>query len=168
MNKETNICLECGLCCDGTLIGFVELNKEEQPAIREIMQIEEVGGHGFFLHPCCKLGVDGCEIYAKRPHQCANFKCGLLKSVENLKLNFESAVKIINEVRQKKLAIEEQIDILSFNLQSQSFYFKIIELKKLFEKNDSEFSESLKHAELLSTLRELNALIISKFGISFL
>jgi Fe-S-cluster containining protein len=168
MNKETNICLECGLCCDGTLIGFVELNKEEQPAIREIMQIEEVGGNGFFLHPCCKLGVDGCEIYAKRPHQCAIFKCGLLKSVENLKLNLESAVKIINEVRQKKLIIEEQIDTLDFNLQSHSFYFRVIELKKLIEKNEAEVSESLKHAELLSDLRELNALIISKFGISFL
>ena len=139
MNKTSNICLHCGLCCDGTLIGFVELNKEELPAIKEIMEIEEAEGNGIFFLPCCNLGANGCIIYAKRPQNCDNFNCRLLKSVENTELKFELAVKIISEVKQKKGIIEAQIDALGFELQSQSFYFKIIELKKLFEKNASEF-----------------------------
>ncbi len=106
MNDSTNICLSCGLCCEGTVIGFVQLDKEELPAIREIMDIEEERGNGFFLQPCAKY-CDGCTIYAKRPKQCASFKCGLLKSVEQKELDLDSAIEIVNMVKQKTSIIEK-------------------------------------------------------------
>jgi hypothetical protein len=37
MNDSTNICLSSGLCCDGTLIGFVQLSDEEIPELRKLM-----------------------------------------------------------------------------------------------------------------------------------
>ena len=52
MNDSLNICLSCGLCCDGTLIGYVKLGSKELPALRELLNIEEEGGKGFFLQPC--------------------------------------------------------------------------------------------------------------------
>ena len=87
MNDSSNICLSCGLCCDGTLIGFVQLESEEIPAIRELMDVEGVKDKGVFLQPCSKY-CDGCTIYSQRPKQCASFKCGLLNSVEQKELDF--------------------------------------------------------------------------------
>ena len=101
MNDSLNICLSCGLCCDGTLIGYVKLGSEELPALRELLNIEEEGGKGFFLQPC-KSYCDGCTIYSNRPKQCDNFKCGLLKSVEQKELSFDTALERINAVSQKK------------------------------------------------------------------
>tara|TARA_B100000795_G_C22706814_1_gene401886 strand:- start:32 stop:190 length:159 start_codon:yes stop_codon:yes gene_type:complete len=49
MNDSSDICLSFGLCCDGTLIGFVQLESEEILAIREIMDIENVNGKDFFF-----------------------------------------------------------------------------------------------------------------------
>ena len=46
MNDSLNICLSCGLCCDGTLIGHVQLNREELPALRELMDLEDENGNG--------------------------------------------------------------------------------------------------------------------------
>lgn len=102
MNDSLNICLPCGFCCDGTLIGHVQLNNEELPALKELMDIEDEKDNGFFLQPCSNY-CDGCTIYSKRPKQCGNFECGLLKSFEQKELDFDSIIEIINEVKQKRL-----------------------------------------------------------------
>ena len=39
------------LCCDGTLIGFVHLDGDEIPAVKEVMDIEEADGQDFFSIP---------------------------------------------------------------------------------------------------------------------
>lgn len=165
MSDSLNICLPCGFCCDGTLIGYVELNREELPVLRELMDIESANDKGFFLQPCSNY-CDGCNIYSKRPKQCANFKCGLLKSFEQKELDFDSAIEIINEVKQKRDTIEKKLDILQFELQSESFHFKMVELKKLLQKKKSESSLTQNHLELISDLEQLNSLISQKFGIS--
>ncbi|MBL4710341.1 MAG: hypothetical protein JKY48_18070, partial [Flavobacteriales bacterium] len=66
MNDSLNICLSCGLCCDGSLIGHVQLDREEIPVVRELMDIEDENGNGFFLQPCTKY-CDACNIYSQRP-----------------------------------------------------------------------------------------------------
>jgi len=165
MNDSSSICLSCGLCCDGTVIGFVKLDREELPAIRELMDIEDENGHGFFLQPCSKY-CDGCTIYSKRPKQCASFRCGLLKSVEQKELDFDSAVEMINVVKQKKLAINKKLAIQQFELQSQSFYFKMAELKILLQKNKSASALTQNHLELLSDLEEFDSLMLKNIGLS--
>jgi Fe-S-cluster containining protein len=166
MNDSSNICLPCGLCCDGTLIGFVELDSEELPGMREVMDIEDENGNGFFLQPCSNY-CDGCTIYSKRPKQCASFKCELLKSFEQKELNFDSAIEIINTVKLKKIAIEKKVEILQLELKSQSFYFKMVELKKLLQKNKSESPLTQNHLELISDLEQLDSLVSKNMGVSY-
>jgi Fe-S-cluster containining protein len=165
MNDSLNICLSCGLCCDGTLIGFVQLVSEELPVIKKLMNIEDSNGNGFFLQPCSSYR-DGCGIYSKRPKQCANFNCELLKSIEQKELDFDSAIEIINVIKQKKIAIEKKLAILQVELQSQSFYFKMVELKKLLQKNKPESSLTQNHLELISDLEQLDSLLSKKIGVS--
>lgn len=167
MSDELNICLPCGLCCDGTLIGFVQLDSEEISAIREVMEIEEEQGHGFFLQPCAKF-IDCCTIYHSRPKQCANYKCELLLSVERNELDFDSAIEIIDVIKHKRIDIENQLSEQQFELKSQSFYFKMVELKNLLHKNKSESSLTLKQIELLSDIDQLESLLSKRFGLSFL
>ncbi|MCY1722993.1 YkgJ family cysteine cluster protein [Prolixibacteraceae bacterium Z1-6] len=167
MSELLNICLSCGVCCDGSLIGFVQLDNDELPALRKLMDIEEVDNIGLFLHPCTKLGCDGCTIYSQRPRQCGKFKCGILKSIEKKELDFDSAIEVINVLKEKKIAIEKQLATLPFELHSPSFYFKILELKKLFLKDKSGLSLSQNNPELISNLKELDKLVTKNFGISF-
>jgi len=165
MSEPLNICMSCGLCCDGTLIGFVTLNREEIPAIKQIMEIDEVDGHGFFLQPCKKY-CDGCTIYANRPKNCDKFNCELLKSAEQKELEFDSALEIINVVKQKKVVIEKMIAILKIELKSLSFYYKIVELKKVLQKIKPDSSRTPTHLELLSELQELDNVLLKNFGVS--
>ncbi len=165
MNDSSNICLSCGFCCDGTLIGFVQLGREELPALRGLMDIEEANGEGFFLQPCNNY-CDGCNIYSNRPKQCRNFNCELLNSLEQKEFDFDLAVETINVVKQKKIAIEKKLAMLQFDLQSQSFYFKMVELKKVLQKNKVESTLTENHLELISDINKLDGLLLEKFGVS--
>lgn len=165
MSESSNICLSCGLCCKGTVIGFVQLDREELPLLKEIMDVEDEQGNGFFLQPCSKY-CDGCTIYSKRPKQCASFECGLLKAVDQNELAFDSAIEVIKEVEQRKIAIEEKIETLQFDLKSQSFYFKMAELRTMLYKKASDSFVPKSHSELLSELYQLDNLLTNKFGVS--
>ena len=166
MSDPLNICLPCGICCDGTLIGFVELDREEIPALTKIMDIEEEDGKGFILQPCNSFS-DKCNIYLDRPKQCAKFNCGLLKSVEQNELEFDSAIEIVKEIKQRKKAIEKKLATLPIKLKSQSFYFKMVELNILLKKNNSESSSTQSHIELTTDLNNLNNLLLKNFDVSF-
>lgn len=165
MSEPTNICLSCGLCCDGTLVGFVQLDNEELSPVKQLMDIEQTGENGLFFLPCNELGCNGCNIYSQRPKACSNFECGVLKSFEKKELSFDHAIEVIDEVKQKKIAIEKQVATLQIELQSKSFHFKMLELKKLLRKDKSELSSS--HQELKLELEELEKLLSKSFGISF-
>lgn len=165
MSDSLNICLSCGLCCDGTLIGHVQLSSEELPTLRGLMDIEDENNNGFFLQPCKKY-CDGCSIYSQRPKQCASFNCGLLKSHEQKELSSDSALEIISRVKQKKIAIEKNLVALNIELKSQSFYFKMVELKKLLQQTNSESSLTQNHLELISELEQLDTLMSNKFDVS--
>lgn len=163
MSDSSNLCLSCLLCCNGTLIGFVQLEREEIPALKDVLEIEEdSNGNGVFLQACEKLCDGGCTIYDKRPKQCQSFNCKLLKSVEENEIHFDSAVDVINVVKQKKAAIESHISLLNINLKSPSFYFKMVELKKVFKTIEL----TPNHQKLQTELEELETLLPTIFGIS--
>jgi hypothetical protein len=162
---SSNICLSCGLCCDGTLIGFVKVDREEIPILKEFMDIEVVDENGFFIQPCKKF-CDACTVYTKRPKQCGIFKCGLLKSVEQKHLEFDKAVTFIEDVKQRKTALENKLESLDFKLKSNSFYFKMVELKNLLEKDKTPTSLSKEKEDLIKDLNQLDTLLTVKFDLS--
>ncbi|WP_339924570.1 hypothetical protein [uncultured Cyclobacterium sp.] len=166
MSDSSNICLSCGICCDGTLIGFVQLDPEEVPRVKAFMEIEDEKGNGFFLQPCKKF-CDACTVYSKRPSQCASFECGLLKSVDQKELEFDSAVEMVKVVKIKKVAIEEKLALSNIKLQSQSFYFKMVELNRLLRNKIADLSISQSQQELLSDIEELDNLVMKNFDVSF-
>lgn len=166
MTDPSNICLSCGLCCNGTLIGFVHLDGDELSSVSEFMEIVKEGNQGFFLQPCDKLGPGGCSIYSNRPKQCSKFNCGLLNAVEQKEIDFNAAVDVIKRVRQLKRTIEKTLLNLTFNLKSKSFYFQTLELKKLLRKMENQSPLSHHHQKLNAELCQLDEILLNKFGLS--
>ena len=146
------------------MIGFVQLDREELPALTELVDVDNANGEGFFLQPCKKF-CDGCTIYSRRPKQCARFNCKLLKSVEQKELDYDSAVEIVEELKQRRISIEKQLALLQIEIQSQSFYFKMVGLKNLFQKSEPA-SLTQNHLDLKSDLEQLGNLVSKRFGVS--
>ncbi|CAM3394876.1 hypothetical protein POKO110462_00720 [Pontibacter korlensis] len=165
MIDSTNLCLSCGLCCDGTLIGFVQLSHEELPVLRELTDIEEASRDGVLIQPCNKY-CDGCTIYSDRPKQCASYDCELLKAFHRKELDYTSAIETIEVAKQRKSAIEEKLALLQIKLQSQSFYFKMAELRKLYLKNEHELSKTPDFKDLIADIKQLDSLLSKEFGVT--
>jgi Fe-S-cluster containining protein len=166
ISNPSNICLSCGLCCDGTLIGFVEVDRAELPAVRKVMDLEEENSLGFFLQPCLKYCA-GCTIYENRPKNCDNFNCGLLKSVQQEKIDFDEALKSIADVKQKKKSIEKLLKNVPFTFQSNSFYFKMFEVKKLLDKKKLAGILNKNEQALIDALYHLNKVLTDKFDLDY-
>jgi hypothetical protein len=165
MDESLNICLPCGLCCDGTLIGFVRLESEEVVKFKSTKEIEVIDGEGFFFQPCSDF-CEKCTIYDQRPKKCASFNCGLLDSVQTNTTNLNEALQIIASVKHQKKTIEQKMESLVDEFKGKSFYFKTLELKKKLKQSYSEHQLTNEQLILLNELETLEKLIYSKFKLS--
>lgn len=70
----TDLCLSCGLCCDGSLFWAVPVDADEDaPAALD--------ADGWLRQPCaCFKGA--CTVYDERPAACRAFDCRVLQNVQ--------------------------------------------------------------------------------------
>ena len=166
MEDLSSICLSCGLCCDGTLIGFVQLDKEEIPRIRELMPIEEAGEQGIFVHPCSQLCGTSCTIYDERPKQCAAFQCGMLKKVNTGEQEITSAIESVEALKALRTELQALLTDLALPLKSNSFYFSILEAEKMLQKQVLLGDAGVKKDLFFQRLKDFENLISDKFDLS--
>ncbi|HEY6506431.1 MAG TPA: YkgJ family cysteine cluster protein [Vicinamibacterales bacterium] len=97
-----SLCIRCGLCCDGTLFGDVELTGR-----REAMRLESLGldvdendtDAQLLSLPCAALRTTRCSIYAHRPQCCRTFECRLLQQAQRGTVSVDDAMARIAEAR---------------------------------------------------------------------
>ena len=108
MNEPTDavsqLCPNCGLCCNGVLFADVELQKGDDAGrlIDLGMALKKKGMKRAFAQPCHCFDGKLCRIYADRPKRCATFECGLLKRFQSGEMTAPAALKRIADA--KKLA----------------------------------------------------------------
>src|SRR5262245_46751393 len=92
---SANICLSCGLCCNGVIFSDVKLLAGEDAAELRALEIPlarcakehgEADGLAVsgwrFPQPCTAFDGCRCTIYNSRPKYCREFDCLLLKKVK--------------------------------------------------------------------------------------
>lgn len=102
------LCLDCGMCCDGTLFECVEVAPSEQPAFHSLPLIR-VGDEVAVPLPCPKHDNRRCTVYEARPSRCKKFTCKLYDGVAAGRWPVVSAQQRIAEARQLISAIEGQL-----------------------------------------------------------
>jgi len=107
MSDTPNICIHCGLCCDGTLFNRAFIKENEQIATGYSFEILEDEKRAFKL-PCAYLNEKVCSIYTERPYSiCEAFQCKLLRTFRAGKITFDDALKVVNNT----LALKEKIEL---------------------------------------------------------
>lgn len=98
----SQLCPNCGLCCDSTLFADVELRKGDDPERLQALGLEilqKTRTKLAFTQPCACFDGKFCKIYAGRPKSCRLFECGLLKRVGGGGLAVGAALKKISEAK---------------------------------------------------------------------
>jgi Fe-S-cluster containining protein len=99
----SQLCPNCGLCCNGVLFADVELRKSDDA--RRLaglgLSLEKKGRKQVFAQPCACFDGRLCGIYAERPVRCRTFECGLLKRVQDGELGANAALKTIAQTKRQ-------------------------------------------------------------------
>jgi hypothetical protein len=106
MADGSTLCVQCGLCCDGTLFEVASLaDGEEVPARSLGMKIIEHTGDvgesakGFAL-PCHLLKDRRCSVYEDwRPRVCHRYTCRLLDGYVDGSRSVDECLRVIGIVR---------------------------------------------------------------------
>ncbi|MDQ8180052.1 YkgJ family cysteine cluster protein [Pelagicoccus sp. SDUM812005] len=107
VNAGEELCLACGMCCDGTLFDNVRLGADEDAAAVKALGLPVRFSRAkvpvaFFRQPCRALGADcTCSVYANRPAQCRSFECGVFKAAESGDIGYESAHRLVKQARKR-------------------------------------------------------------------
>jgi len=108
-----DLCLECGLCCDGTLFSNIVLDVGEE---------EYVGSLGLEVHvrddkpsapQPCPAFVDGCcSLYeVGRPHTCHTYACALLRGYQGGGAERDDCLAVIRLVRSLAREMEDELGL---------------------------------------------------------
>lgn len=94
----SNLCLDCGLCCDGTLFEATALMPSEDGRLladRRAVFVSEKGTRRF-QQPCPAHECGRCSIYDERPEVCRDFRCTVLTAVDSGVLDEAGARTLID------------------------------------------------------------------------
>jgi uncharacterized protein len=104
--EVSDICVSCGMCCDGTLFMFGNIINEndKQNVVNKGIEVEFQKDKWVFKQPCAQF-KGCCQIYSQtKPNVCNSFFCDPLKNAKNGYISIEVAENQI--LKAKKLSID--------------------------------------------------------------
>ncbi len=105
MTPSEQLCLACGLCCDGTLFDGVQLEPGDDAKRLKSLGLPVAFSRGRnpvgrFPQPCRALCADRtCRLYADRPRQCRIFECGVFKEMQAGRTDLAAALRQVKKAR---------------------------------------------------------------------
>jgi uncharacterized protein len=100
----SQLCPNCGLCCNGVLFADVELRAGDDAnrlAKLGLSLVKKGRNKIAFAQSCACFDGKLCKIYADRPKRCRTFECGLLKRAQDGELDADAALKIISKTKKQ-------------------------------------------------------------------
>jgi hypothetical protein len=104
-----SICIQCGLCCDGSLFRAARLKEDDDRALMQSRGIRVHERDRQFELPCPCLVDKKCTIYDMRFSTCRRFRCRLLKDVEDKGLPASEALKVIGTATTLSRAVRDAL-----------------------------------------------------------
>jgi len=146
--ESGNICIECGLCCDGSMFKHARIDKSDDLTFLKQLGVESVvvRDKQFFQLPCNWQEGKRCSLYhdSRRFKVCKYFKCRLLKQYISGKISYHVAMTIIREIMKRRQSIKAFSEILhnDHNSPEQSIFCFISELHLSGKMDDLSFRKT--------------------------
>lgn len=98
----SKLCVECGLCCDGSLFRFLPADPAELETYRALsLPIVTQSGRPAMPLPCTRLSDRCCTVYEARPTGCRAYVCRLGHRLESGELTFAQALTVVREAQHR-------------------------------------------------------------------
>ena len=119
-----NLCIECGLCCNGVMFAIVKLQPGESAKALGALGLRVK--RGTFTQPCAALDGLCCKIYEQRPVRCRLFECQQLQRVAAGELTEVAALDNIREVQRRVAALNLLLEKAGANNPRKPLYHRTV------------------------------------------
>lgn len=166
---SNQLCLECGLCCNGVLFADGQLQPEDDGARLQALGLALVKNRNpksqsrKFQQPCG--GFDGCRcrIYAERPKYCREFECALLKKVKSARTGPDAALKIIRAARRRANRVLRLLRELGDSDETLPLSLRFRRTQRRIESGVLNNGTADRFGELTLAVQDLNFMLSRKF-----
>ena len=99
--KATDLCLDCGLCCNGTLWPGAYVEESKHHLFKNVVKEKTNFGFSWQVPGGCEQldNCNLCKIYENRPSKCKEFTCGVLEEVKRNEISFAYAELLIKDLK---------------------------------------------------------------------
>jgi uncharacterized protein len=109
---EQNLCMACGLCCDGTLFKTARVDPDERLIELQAsgVQIHIENERRRLLLPCAAYENNICKAYYnERAKVCTEYQCKLLKQCLSGKITWDEAEEVVRTTQLHKKELEANL-----------------------------------------------------------
>jgi hypothetical protein len=165
------LCLTCGLCCNGVLFKDVELQPGDDAARLKSLGLSVRNPQSAirnpkskFPQPCAALCEDNrCRIYAERPARCRQFECARFKSVAAGATSVAAALRTIRLARQRAERVRTLLRALGDTNEQVALSLRFKRLRRRIESTPLDDATAETYADLTLAVQDLNLLLAESF-----
>ncbi len=165
------LCLACGLCCDGTLFDNVVLQPGDDARLLKASGLPVTLSCGRspvarFPQPCAALCKDRtCRVYAHRPAQCRTYECMVFKEKEAGRLDDATALRMVKTARRHADRVRRLMKKLGDDDENRSLGERFHRVQERMEAGAPDSDTLALFADLSLAVHKLRLLGHSKFFI---
>jgi Fe-S-cluster containining protein len=163
------LCLACGLCCDGTLFDLVKLEPDDDVRKLKMLGLPVTLSRGKdpvarFPQPCAALCEDrSCRVYADRPHQCRVFECGVFKDAKAGRITFAAALRLVRQARRRSEKVRRLLRELGDVDEHRALGERFHRTSERMESGIADDAAKAKFADLSLAMHHLKLQAFNKF-----
>ena len=169
MKSGEQLCLACGLCCDGTLFDNVRLGADDDAKELKALGLPVLTSGAkppvaFFRQPCTALCTDRtCRVYVDRPGQCRAFECGVLKDAEAGRIDSAAALRLVKQAGRRAGKVRRLLRALGDTDEHRSLTERFRDTQQRMESGTADERATHTFAELSLAVHQFNLLAHEKF-----
>lgn len=169
VNLGDQLCVACGLCCDGTLFDLVKLEASDDRSKLKALGLPVKISRGAvpvarFPQPCAALCEDRrCRLYADRPWQCRVFECGVLKDAKAGRISVAVALRLIKQVRRRADKARRLLRELGDTEEHRSLGERFHRMSERLESGNTDAAANSMFADLSLEIHHLKLQTLDKF-----
>ena len=174
--KPSDLCLRCGLCCDGSIFADVKLVPGDDaeflaasglplvapPARPQNRKSKPDAGSWRFFQPCAAFDGCRCRVYAVRPQHCRQFECLVLKALESGRVEWCRAERLVRSARRKARTVDRLLRSLG-ETEQKDLASRFRSLARRYETEPPTAKAALVFGRLTVLFHQLNVLLQEHF-----
>lgn len=171
MTPSEQLCLACGLCCDGTLFDNVRLAPRDGAKKLKALGLPVVVSRGkepitTFAQPCAALCKDRtCRVYLDRPKQCRTYECMVYQGMEAGRIAPAAALRLVTRARRQADRVRRLLRSLGDTEEHRSLGERFHRMQCRMEEQPADATALAAFADLSLAVHRLKLLAHAKFHV---